>query len=103
MTARRFRVTPNQFQVFKYTLEKRAVVRIEMSATEPVSTMVLDSDDFYEYVKGSLTTFEVERSWPRRVSSRIAFHWPPELGTSSSKVIRRRAAGAFKFPPDAQQ
>jgi len=64
MAARRFRVTPNQFQVFKYTRLRRAIVHVEMIATEAVGMMVLDSDNFYEYDKGSLSTFEVERSWP---------------------------------------
>ena len=97
--ARRFRVTPKQFQVFRYTLKKRAIVRVEMIATEPVAMMVLDTDDFYEYDKGSLSTFEVERSWPPKGFVRDRF--PLSEGTWYIIVEGYKApsSGRFQISP----
>lgn len=72
MSIRCFRVTPNQFQVFRFTIEHTTVVRIELIATEPVSLMILDSDGLNEYEHGDLSTFEVEKSLPPRTYARAS-------------------------------
>jgi hypothetical protein len=72
MSIRRFRVTPSQFQVFRFTLERTTVVRIELIATEPVGLIILDSDGLFEYEHGSLSTYEVAESLPPRSYARAS-------------------------------
>ena len=55
-TVRKFELTPSQYELFRFTVERPSTLRIRMIATAPVSLVLLDSEDRVEY----------EASWGRK-------------------------------------
>lgn len=73
MSIRSFQVTPNQYQEFKFSVDRSAEMRIELNATEEVTLKILDREGLAEYKNSP--SFDVAQSFslpPRRyVRARI--------------------------------
>jgi hypothetical protein len=63
---RNFRVTPSQYELFKFTVVRPTTLFIRMIATAPVNLLLLDNEDRAEYESGSETT-TYTASWGRRI------------------------------------
>ena len=61
-----FRISPSQYELFRFTITRRTTLRIRMIATAPVNVILLDSDDRAQYETGNWATHTYEASWGRK-------------------------------------
>ena len=47
---REFRITPSQYELFRFVVERPARLHIRMMATSPVNLVLLDSEDRARYL-----------------------------------------------------
>ncbi|SRR5260370_39996958 len=81
-SVRRFRITANQYEMFRFVIPKREEVRIRMIATAQVNLVLLSSDDrteFEEFMSGSRSTYSYTTTWSRR--SELDTSFPIDPGT----------------------
>ncbi|SRR5579862_3149102 len=65
---REFKVTPSQYEVFRFSLPRRTAVNIDMIATKPVNLVVLGREEMQEYEHGQLASHSFTRVWNGRRS-----------------------------------
>ena len=63
---REFRITPSQYELFRFVVERPARLHIRMMATSPVNLVLLDSEDRAEYESGRGDTHSYAAAWGRR-------------------------------------
>ena len=73
---RRFEVGPGQYVMFRFTVQNRRPVFINMIATAPVNVLLLDSYDRTDYEKGN-ASHSYEHAWGRRVDLREELRLEP--------------------------
>jgi len=61
-----FQITPSQYQLFNFTVERPTTLRIRMIATAPVNLILLNSEDRASYEPGQTDTRSYKTSWGRR-------------------------------------
>jgi len=66
MSARYFRITPSQYQVFRFSLPESRRVHIGLSASAAVKVLLLNSGELAEYVDGEGATHPYTAAWGRR-------------------------------------
>jgi hypothetical protein len=65
MAVRSFKITPNQYQLFRFSVARPATLHLRMIATAPVNVLLLDSEDRAEYESGK-DTHSYAAAWGRR-------------------------------------
>jgi len=63
-SVRTFDITPNQYELFRFTITRPSTLRIGLIATAPVNLLLLDSDDRAGYESGKTHTYTA--AWGRR-------------------------------------
>ncbi len=63
---RNFDITPSQYQLFRFSIERPTTLHIRMIATAPVNLVLLDGDDRASYESGGTETHTYEASWGRK-------------------------------------
>ena len=63
---RRFKISPDQYELFKFQVPEKASMRVRMIATAPVNLMLLDGDERTAYESGETATHEYEAAWGRK-------------------------------------
>lgn len=76
---RDFRVTANQYELFRFIITRPTKLRIEMIATAPVNLVLLDSDDRVEYENRRKDDHPYAAAWARR--KRLETTVPVDPGT----------------------
>jgi hypothetical protein len=65
-SVRQFKITPNQYELFRFTVAYPTTLRIRMIATSPVNLILLDSEDRVDYERGRGSTHSYTAAWGRR-------------------------------------
>jgi len=76
-STRRFEITPNQYELFRFTVGRPSTLQIRMMATAPVNLVLLDSEDRAEYETGKNITYSYKTSWGRRSELDERVHLTP--------------------------
>src|SRR5260370_32232116 len=61
-----FQLTPNQYELFRFSVARPTTLRIRMTATAPVNLVLLDSDDRADYERGRNATHSYAAAWGRK-------------------------------------
>jgi hypothetical protein len=81
-SVRKFRITANQYEMFKFVITQRENLRIRMIATAPVNLVLLSSEDraeFEQFMLGSRSAYSYTTAWGRRSDLDTSF--PIDPGT----------------------
>lgn len=65
-SVRNFQITPSQYELFRFTVERPTNLRIRMIATAPVNLVLLDSEDRAYYESAQTETHSYEAAWGRK-------------------------------------
>jgi len=76
-SVRRFRITPSQYELFRFTVTRPSTVHVRLIATTPVNVLLLDSDDRADYERGQGATHSYAAAWGRRSELEAAVRVDP--------------------------
>jgi hypothetical protein len=65
-SVREFEISPNQYEPFRFWVERPATLNIVLFATAPVNLVLLNSEQKVEYERGESTTHPYTAAWPRK-------------------------------------
>jgi hypothetical protein len=69
-SVRKFKITANQYEMFKFVIPQSAKLRIRMLATAPINLLLLDSEDRAEFEKfmreRNKSNYTYTAAWGRR-------------------------------------
>ena len=65
-SVRNFRITPSQYELFRFTIARPTTLHVRMIATAPVNLVLLDSEDRAEYESGKAESHSYAVAWGRR-------------------------------------
>lgn len=63
---RTFQITANQYELFRFTVDRRTTLNIRLIATAPVNLVLLDSRDRAKFEDPQTQTHSYEAAWGRR-------------------------------------
>jgi hypothetical protein len=63
---RNFQITPNQYELFRFTVSQPTTLHIRMEANAPVNLVLLDSDERADYESSRNATHSYSAAWGRR-------------------------------------
>jgi hypothetical protein len=74
---RKFRITANQYEVFRFRINQTGNLRIRMFATAPVNLFLLSSDDKIELEERGIDSTTYTTAWSRRSDLDTIFRVDP--------------------------
>jgi len=66
-SVRRFKIEPEEYALFRFTVPEPSTLFLHMIASSPVNLMLMDAEDKYEYEQGDADRFSYTASWGRRI------------------------------------
>jgi hypothetical protein len=63
---RNFEISPNEYEIFRFTISQPKILLLRMIATAPVNLLLLDSYQRKEYEQGQGETHRYTAAWGRR-------------------------------------
>jgi hypothetical protein len=66
VAVRRFSINPNQYELFRFIIERPTTLQVRMIATAPVNLLLLDSEQRAQYENGNRASHEYTVAWPRK-------------------------------------
>jgi hypothetical protein len=65
-SVKKFEITPNQYELFRFTIPRPTTVHIRMIATAPVNLLLLNNEDRAQYESGRYQTHTYTAAWGRK-------------------------------------
>jgi hypothetical protein len=65
ISKRRFEVNPTEYELFRFTVPRSAILNVRLLATEPVNVLLLDQHDLENYKSGN-HRHSYSKAWGRR-------------------------------------
>jgi hypothetical protein len=76
-SSKKFDITPNQYELFRFTIPRPTTLHIRMIATAPVNLLLLDNEDRAQYESGKNKTTTYAAAWGRRSDLEAALQIDP--------------------------
>lgn len=76
-SVRNFRITPSQYELFRFTVAQATTLHVRMIATAPVKLLLLNNDDRVNYETGKGSTHSYTAAWGRRSDLEAAVRVDP--------------------------
>lgn len=76
-TRREFRISPTQYELFRFIVDRPVTLGIRLIATDPVNLLLLDNEQRDQYESGVGKTHPYTAAWGRRIDLNAAVDVDP--------------------------